>query len=256
MGVYELVFHAGDYLRRRGCAMSEPAFLDQSDRALWSGRARSQLSCTAAALAVRLQHLPGIVMADLVTKSSSACRQIAKHTEEPGFITRTFLSEPMHACTPIVRTLDGPGRHDSAYDAAGNIRGLYARRKGGCAAADHRIASGYRAARGCFRWHPGRGAGRRIGGAARRAAFPFAIEVVGFSEEEGVRFGVPFIGSRALIGDVDGALAGEMPHGISVADAIRAFGLDPAEIAGGARHRTDASDIWSFTLSKVPCSKV
>src|SRR5260370_11809266 len=28
---------------------------------------------------------------------------------------------------------------------------------------------------------------------------PFGIEVVGFSEEEGVRFGVPFIGSRALV---------------------------------------------------------
>ncbi len=31
---------------------------------------------------------------------------------------------------------------------------------------------------------------------------PFAIEVIGFSEEEGVRFGVPFIGSRALAGTV------------------------------------------------------
>ena len=29
--------------------------------------------------------------------------------------------------------------------------------------------------------------------------FPFAIEVIGFSEEEGVRFSTPFIGSRALI---------------------------------------------------------
>ena len=29
---------------------------------------------------------------------------------------------------------------------------------------------------------------------------PFAIELVGFSEEEGVRFHLPFIGSRALVG--------------------------------------------------------
>ncbi len=43
-------------------------------------------------------------------------------------------------------------------------------------------------------------AGRRL---------PFAIEVIGFSEEEGVRFGVPFIGSRALIGDVDDELLAE-----------------------------------------------
>jgi len=32
---------------------------------------------------------------------------------------------------------------------------------------------------------------------------PFALEVIGFSEEEGVRFGVPFIGSRALVGRLD-----------------------------------------------------
>ncbi|MEM8837101.1 MAG: hydroxyisourate hydrolase [Pseudomonadota bacterium] len=28
VGEYELVFHAGDYLRRQGVALSEPAFLD------------------------------------------------------------------------------------------------------------------------------------------------------------------------------------------------------------------------------------
>ena len=40
------------------------------------------------------------------------------------------------------------------------------------------------------------------------SAFPLRIEVVGFSEEEGVRFGTPFIGSRALVGRLDEELAG------------------------------------------------
>src|SRR5262249_23139918 len=45
----------------------------------------------------------------------------------------------------------------------------------------------------------------------------------------GVRFGVPFIGSRALAGSVDQALLALCDQqGLSVADAIRAFGLDPA----------------------------
>ena len=30
VGVYELVFHAGDYLRSAGLQVSEPAFLDQT----------------------------------------------------------------------------------------------------------------------------------------------------------------------------------------------------------------------------------
>jgi allantoate deiminase len=61
---------------------------------------------------------------------------------------------------------------------------------------------------------------------------PFGIEVVGFSEEEGVRFGEPFIGSRALVGRLDEELLSRQDEeGISVHRAIQQFGLNPAEIA-------------------------
>lgn len=61
---------------------------------------------------------------------------------------------------------------------------------------------------------------------------PFAIEIAGFSEEEGVRFGVPFIGSRALVGSVDGALLEKKDAlGVSVAQAMRDFGLDPSRMS-------------------------
>jgi allantoate deiminase len=60
---------------------------------------------------------------------------------------------------------------------------------------------------------------------------PFAIEVIGFSEEEGVRFDRPFLGSLALIGQLDAeTLACTDRSGVSVADAIRQFGLDPAAL--------------------------
>jgi allantoate deiminase len=60
----------------------------------------------------------------------------------------------------------------------------------------------------------------------------FGIEVVGFSEEEGVRFGVPFIGSRALVGRADEELLGRKDQrGISVRKAIQDFGLNPDEIS-------------------------
>ncbi len=61
---------------------------------------------------------------------------------------------------------------------------------------------------------------------------PFAIEVIGFSEEEGVRFSKPFLGSMALTGTLSGdVLALQDAHGVSVGDAIRGFGLDPAAMA-------------------------
>ena len=61
--------------------------------------------------------------------------------------------------------------------------------------------------------------------------FPFAIEVLGFSEEEGVRFGAPFIGSRALVGRLDPQLLRVCDsQGVSVRKAIEDFGLDPEHI--------------------------
>jgi allantoate deiminase len=60
---------------------------------------------------------------------------------------------------------------------------------------------------------------------------PFGIEIVGFSEEEGVRFGTPFIGSRALTGRLDEELlVRKDSRGSSVRDAIEEFGLNPQEI--------------------------
>ena len=61
---------------------------------------------------------------------------------------------------------------------------------------------------------------------------PFGIEVVGFSEEEGVRFGTPFIGSRALVGRLDQELLAVYDtRGISVRKAIEDFGLNPEGIS-------------------------
>ena len=66
---------------------------------------------------------------------------------------------------------------------------------------------------------------------------PFAIEVIGFSEEEGVRFGKPFLGSLALVGQLDADILARTDRvGVSVGYAIRQFGLDPDELPA-ARHR-------------------
>jgi allantoate deiminase len=80
---------------------------------------------------------------------------------------------------------------------------------------------------------------------------PFHIEVVAFSEEEGVRFGVPFIGSRALIGDIDDDLLETRDaNGISIRDAIRAFGLDPTRI--GEARVSGALGYFEFHIEQGP----
>jgi len=63
-------------------------------------------------------------------------------------------------------------------------------------------------------------------------------EVVGFSEEEGVRFGTPFIGSLALVGRLDQQLLDvHDAQGISVRKAIENFGLNPRDSSGRTEER-------------------
>jgi allantoate deiminase len=61
---------------------------------------------------------------------------------------------------------------------------------------------------------------------------PFHIELIAFSEEEGMRFGFPFLSSLAATGQLTPEhLTRTDATGISVADAIHAFGLDPTRIS-------------------------
>ena len=74
----------------------------------------------------------------------------------------------------------------------------------------------------------------------QRIRLPFAVEVIGFADEEGVRFASTFLGSRAVAGTFDRSLLDRCDaEGISMAEAMRQFGLDPELIAEAARHRED-----------------
>src|SRR5579862_7301701 len=131
------------------------------------------------------------------------CRILAGFTEEPGHITRTFLSQPMHAVHAQVRKwMEGAGMQVT-LDHAGNIRGLYPALQTNAA----RLLIGSHLdtvpRAGAFDGILGVMLGVALIERLKGRQLPFAIEVIGFSEEEGVRFGIPFIGSRALIGDVD-----------------------------------------------------
>jgi N-carbamoyl-L-amino-acid hydrolase len=55
------------------------------------------------------------------------------------------------------------------------------------------------------------------------------VAVLAFADEEGARFNTPTFGSRALVGrlDVADVLARRDDDGITLADAMRAFGADP-----------------------------
>lgn len=74
----------------------------------------------------------------------------------------------------------------------------------------------------------------------RGVRLPHAVEVVGFADEEGVRFQSTYLGSRAVAGTFDPDLLERRDaDGISVADAMTAFGLDPLRVGGASRRPED-----------------
>jgi allantoate deiminase len=155
------------------------------------------------------------------------CQTLARFSEDSEGTRRTFLSPPMRDCYREISEWLRPLGVSARLDAAGNLRGLYLGETG----TTPRLLIGSH-----VDTVPNAGAFDGILGVALAVALleglngrrlPFAIEVVGFSEEEGVRFGIPFIGSRALVGRLDSELLDRKDsNGISVRTAIENFGLN------------------------------
>jgi len=60
---------------------------------------------------------------------------------------------------------------------------------------------------------------------------PFAIEVLAFADEEGLRFGSTYLGSRAMAGQLGGEeLRRADADGVTMEEAIRRFGGDPSKL--------------------------
>ncbi len=178
------------------------------------------------------------------------CRTLALCSEEPGVTTRRFLSPPMREVHARLRTWMEQVGMDVSIDAAGNLRGRYAGATPGPALFIGSHLDTVPDA-GAFDGVLGVVFAIALVECLERRRLKFPIEVVGFSEEEGVRFGTPFIGSRALAGSFDPALL-ELRDagGVSVADAIRAFGLDPAGIPGA--RAGDALGYLEFHIEQGP----
>ena len=160
------------------------------------------------------------------------CQALARYSEDAGGLRRTFLSAPMRECHQAIAAWLKPLGAVPTIDAAGNLRAVY--RAADVNAPTLLVGSHLDTV-------PNAGAYDGILGVVLAIAIleqlegsrlPFAIEVIGFSEEEGVRFGVPFIGSRALVGRFNEDLLNQRdPGGVSVREAIRNFGLDPLQLA-------------------------
>ena len=156
------------------------------------------------------------------------CRELAQFTEEPGHTTRTYLSPPMRDVHTRVSQWMRDAGCTVSIDAVGNLRGVYpaaAENASRLVIASHldTVPHG-----GAFDGVLGVMMGVALLESLAGERLAVEIEVIGFSEEEGVRYSIPFIGSRAVMGTIDDGLARR------IEPAIRDFGLDPAAIPAAA----------------------
>jgi allantoate deiminase len=174
------------------------------------------------------------------------CDALAAHSEQPDGLTRMFLSSQQREVDALVLDWMREAGMAAHLDAIGNCVGRFEGAQPGLPCL--MLGSHLDTVRDAGRYDGMLGVVSAIecvaALAARGARLPYAIEVVGFADEEGVRFGSTLLGSRAIAGTFDATLL-DRPgsDGVTLRDAMHAFGLDPSRI-GTARHRS--ADVHAY----------
>ncbi|MEV5001279.1 allantoate amidohydrolase [Nocardioides sp. LML1-1-1.1] len=84
-------------------------------------------------------------------------------------------------------------------------------------------------------------------------ALPFALEVIGFGDEEGARFGKALLGSQAVAGSWDEHWWSLRDRDdISLLEAFEAFGLDPRRVGEAARRPEELAGYLEAHIEQGP----
>jgi allantoate deiminase len=164
--------------------------------------------------------------------------RLARISENAGELTRVFLSDEHRMAVELIQSWMTAAGMAVRMDAIGNVIGRYEGERPSLPAL--LLGSHFDTVRNAGKWDGPLGIITAITCVAelnrRRKRLPFAIEVVGFADEEGVRFSSTLLGSHALAGTFnERALSLRDRDGISMREAMQSFGLDAERIGTAAR---------------------
>jgi allantoate deiminase len=166
--------------------------------------------------------------------------ELGKISETPGQLARIFLTEQHRAAADLILGWMRSAGMRAHLDAIGNVCGRYEGERPGLPCL--MLGSHYDTVRDAGKWDGPLGLITAISCVAdldrRGKRLPFAIEVTGFADEEGIRFASTLLGSRAVAGTFDESVLGVRDKaGVSMREALSQFGLDPEHIGAAARAR-------------------
>jgi allantoate deiminase len=166
------------------------------------------------------------------------CRELAAVSEEPGRLTRRFATSAMTRANALVGGWMAAAGLEVRGDAAGNLVG----RLGGTdpEAGTLLLGSHLDTVRDAGAFDGPLGVLAAVACVERLRAegtrLPFAVDVLGFSDEEGLRYGTAYLGSRAVAGSFEPALLELVDDdGIALGAALGDFGGAPRDVAGASR---------------------
>jgi allantoate deiminase len=168
--------------------------------------------------------------------------QLAAISETPAHLARIFLTTEHRAAAELILGWMRSAGMAAHLDAIGNVCGRYEGDQPNLPCL--MLGSHYDTVRDAGKWDGPLGlltAISCVGDLAKRGRrLPFAIEVTGFADEEGVRFASTLLGSRAVAGTFNESVLGSKDSaGISMREALIEFGLDPDHIGAAARARRE-----------------
>lgn len=189
-----------------------------------------------------MSKFPFEVMANHSAQLVRWLTELARVSDEPGKLTRTFLSPAMRRANARVGQWMREAGLAVREDAVGNLIGRCTGAPGatrtlllGSHLDTVRDAGRFDGALGVLLPIAALGELRRRG-----VTLPFAVEVIGFSEEEGVRFSSAYLGSKGYAGKLRAAdLARRDERGVSVRDALRQLGGGRLSLPKAAYRRRD-----------------
>ena len=168
---------------------------------------------------------------------------LAARTEEPGRLTRRFATPALAQAGDLVLGWMRDAGMTAHRDAIGNVAGRWAPPGLPAGAPTLLLGSHLDTVRDAGRYDGMLGvlvALAVVESVRERSGPPFALEVLGFADEEGVRYGTAYLGSSVVAGTFDrSALDRRDADGIAMADALAAFGGDPAALETARRDPAD-----------------
>jgi allantoate deiminase len=193
------------------------------------------MSETKAAIAGLRQALLG---AEIVARITL----LAAISETPEHLARVFLTAEHREAADLILSWMRDAGMSAHLDAIGNVCGRYEGERPGLPCL--MLGSHYDTVRDAGEWDGTLGLITAISCVAdlnkKGRRLPFAIEVTGFADEEGVRFASTLLGSRAVAGTFDESVLNTRDRaGISMREAMLMFGLDPDHIGAAARARRE-----------------